>query len=402
MKKLFKRSICIILSAIMLACLAPSVFAQTTDPQISDEFLGAVRDEYNNQKIEKDDIHLLFMKLLSEDKYLANYSVSDYGYTCDMVDIEVGGYVLNTARPEPVVYANSAIYDIADAYEQGILSDDDLYTMSTFDELNMVKSKITSELQYEMGRYESDEFVNIRFELSEYEADADSLHQKLIDTAFVDIEYTDLVHRGGISIIGVKRCDIEKVSDFDLVKKMDYISDTQLKYIGQYNVVLSDYFYEEKCQVFDENGEASYILIKANSGESSEAEVGFRFGNHIIKSNAIYSDFTYGFGIYDIKEDKFYDVYDLRDTPDKYPKLENTLAFYSQARPAGDSDGDDIITILDATKIQRCIAKLDTPLNGDRYVSHDLGGLCYTSDIDNDGQLSIIDATTIQRKLAGL
>ncbi len=400
MKKLFKSTICIVLSAIMLVCLAPSALAQTTDLDLSDDFLSAVRTEYNNDKIQKDDIHIDFMKLICEEKYLAKYSVGGYGYTCEMVDIEVGDYVINTARPEPVVYAKGVIYDIADAYEQGVLSDEDLYIMSTYDELDMVKSKITEELQYEMGRYENDEFVTVRFELNEQ--DADVSHQKLIDTAFADIEYEDLVHNNGISILGVKRCDIERVSDFELVKEMDYISDTHLKYIGEYDIVLTDYFYEEKCKVFDENGEESYMLIKANSGESSEAEVGFRFGNHIIKSNAIYSDFTYGFGIYDLKENKFYDVYDLRDTPDKYPKLERTLAFYSQAKPAGDCDGDDSLTILDATKIQRLIAQLDTPHSGDGYVSHESDGFCYTSDIDNDGQISIIDATTIQRRLAHL
>ncbi len=363
-------------------------------------FVKAVRAQYNNEKIQKEDINIEFMNLICEDKYLTKYTVKNYGYTCEMVDIEVGDYVINTACPEPVVYTNGVIYDVADAYEQGVLSDDDLYIMSAFEEIDMVRAKITQELQYEMGRYDSDDIVNIRFELNE--EDVDNSHQKLIDTVFADIEYTDLVHNNGISILGVKRGDIEKVADYDLVKKMDYISDTHLKYIGEYDVVLSDYFYEEKCRVFDENGEVSYILIKANSGESSDAEIGFRFGNHIIKSNAIYNDFTYGFGIYDLKDNKFYDVYDLRDTPDKYPKLESTLAFYSQARMAGDCDGDESLTILDATKIQRLIAQLDTPLSGDGYVSHESDGFWYTSDIDNDGQVSIIDATTIQRKLAHL
>lgn len=367
---------------------------------VGNAFVKAVRAQYNNNKIQKEDINIEFMSIICKDKYLTKYTVSNYGYTCEMVDIEIGDYVINTARPEPVVYTNGVIYGITDAYEQGVLSDDDLIIMSGFDELDMVKSKITKELQYEMGRYESDDIVNIRFELNEQ--DADLSHQKLIDTAFADIEYTDLVHNNGISILGVKRGDIEKVADYDLVKKMDYISDTHLKYIGEYDVVLSDYFYEEKCRVFDENGEASYILIKANSGERSDAEIGFRFGNHIIKSNAIYNDFTYGFGIYDLKENNFYDVYDLRETIDKYPKLESTLAFYSKATLAGDCDGDDTISILDATKIQRLIAQLDTPLSGDGYVSHESDGFCYTSDIDNDGQISIIDATTIQRKLAHL
>ncbi len=367
---------------------------------VGNAFVKAVRAQYNNNKIQKEDINIDFMNIICEGKYLTKYTVKNYGYTCDMVDIEVGDYVINTARPEPVVYANGVIYDIADAYEQGILSDDDLYIMSTYDELDMVKAKITQELQYEIGRYESDEVVNIRFELNE--EDTENSHQKLIDIAFADIDYEELVHNNGISIVGVKCCDIEKVSDFDIVKEMDYISDTHLEYIRKYDVNLREYYYDEKCRVFDEDGEESYVMIEAHNGVSSSAEIGFRFGNHIIKSNAIYSDFTYGFGIYDLKENKFYDVYDLRDAPDKYPKLESTLAFYSKAKPAGDCDGDDSLTILDATKIQRLIAQLDTPPSDDGYVSHESDGYLYTSDIDNDGQVSIIDATTIQRKLAHL
>ena len=58
----------------------------------------------------------------------------------------------------------------------------------------------------------------------------------------------------------------------------------------------------------------------------------------------------------------------------------------------GDSDLDGKVTIIDATVIQRCLAKL---------ISEDeLNKAC--ADVDGDTKLSILDATNIQRYLAKL
>ena len=56
----------------------------------------------------------------------------------------------------------------------------------------------------------------------------------------------------------------------------------------------------------------------------------------------------------------------------------------------GDVDGDGEVAILDATAIQRHLARLDTL------------GIVLASDIDDNGSIEIIDATMIQRHLVGL
>lgn len=56
----------------------------------------------------------------------------------------------------------------------------------------------------------------------------------------------------------------------------------------------------------------------------------------------------------------------------------------------GDADGDGMITVLDATRIQRAVADL--------FPIGELDIL--TSDADGDGEISILDATHIQRTLA--
>lgn len=57
----------------------------------------------------------------------------------------------------------------------------------------------------------------------------------------------------------------------------------------------------------------------------------------------------------------------------------------------GDADGDDIVTILDATHIQRVLADL---------TDDDDGMIALRGDTNKDG-LDILDATRIQRWLAG-
>lgn len=57
----------------------------------------------------------------------------------------------------------------------------------------------------------------------------------------------------------------------------------------------------------------------------------------------------------------------------------------------GDADGDDALTILDATAIQRTLAKLSTK-KFDKEAA----------DADQDGTVTILDATAIQRHLAKL
>ena len=63
----------------------------------------------------------------------------------------------------------------------------------------------------------------------------------------------------------------------------------------------------------------------------------------------------------------------------------------SDIRIFGDADGDEKVTALDATCIQRKLAKLTTA----KFIEE-------TADADGDGAVTIIDATTIQRWLAQL
>ena len=62
----------------------------------------------------------------------------------------------------------------------------------------------------------------------------------------------------------------------------------------------------------------------------------------------------------------------------------------------GDADGDDLVTILDATKIQRVLVDLDADADGMIALR---GHVTYDS-AEDSGELNIMDATRIQRWLA--
>ena len=58
----------------------------------------------------------------------------------------------------------------------------------------------------------------------------------------------------------------------------------------------------------------------------------------------------------------------------------------------GDVDGDGVVSILDATAIQRDIAKLQTLTDEEKAKA----------DLDGDGEVTVLDATAIQLKIAKL
>lgn len=105
--------------------------------------------------------------------------------------------------------------------------------------------------------------------------------------------------------------------------------------------------------------------------------------------------FTFDIGLYDAEQDRFFDVteIDFDDYPDLYEVWQQLdLGFCTNQEFVGDADGDRDVTILDATKIQRGIAGLDS-----KYSIVATG-----ADTDGDGEMTVLDATRIQRYKADL
>ncbi|MBQ7218656.1 MAG: starch-binding protein, partial [Ruminococcus sp.] len=72
--------------------------------------------------------------------------------------------------------------------------------------------------------------------------------------------------------------------------------------------------------------------------------------------------------------------------------VDNPTTPIGSGKLMGDADGDDEVTVLDATRIQRVLASLEQ-----KNADYDIVG-----DVDQDGEVTILDATAIQRYKAGL
>ncbi len=402
-----------LLALLLIVVMIFSVFSITVSAEqieITDAFVNAVQKEHPHTLVEKEDINIYYMYELTSDVFLVKYYLSGLMYPDDMVEITMGNYVVTSSRPEPVVYAFGVFFDLDEAYEYSIIGEKELELMCELPKLNIKKVKIQPELIYEAVNYKDDEFINVRFtlvgsekELTDIEgwgADFssasvklrefyESLHQSLLNDVLKNFDYIDVCHNNGISVVKIKKADIEKISQSELVVLMEYISPVHMKYIETYNPRFKEYVYKNE-RICYEKGEITYRLIKAYDKLGSPLEVYIRIGDVIMGSSALYSNFNCQYGLYDEKEDKFYDLYDLKDDYVKYCNIEMLLLSYCDGIPAGDSDGDTILTVMDATSIQRSIAKLDD------YGYIDI----YVSDIDKDGAISVLDATKIQRKIA--
>lgn len=414
-----KKTIALLLVMVMIISVTViSVNAQKAD--INSEIADVIIAEYKDYDIRKEDVSFSYINPLTNGKFLVNYTVAGFGYTCDIVELDIGKYILISSRPLPQVYDGGILYSLERAYKYGILKENDLELMDSFEELSFSKTKISSVLMDAMKFCDDDDYINVKIELdgtSKELEDFDgwhddisaahdklvvfqeSLHDKLINETLKDYDYIDVHHSNGYSVVAVRKCDIEKIAQGDFVLYMDYIPDVHAQFIKTYTPTFGSYLYKEIVHGYDKDYNEDYVLVKISSGVNAQS-ISFRFGNVIIRSGTVHHDFEYGYAVYDVNEKKFYDIFDIRKTPDKYHKLEDYLAIYCKEDVdlVGDSDCDGKVTVLDATKIQRVVAQIEKLSSRDRYYPlSENGG--YLSDVDNDGVVSVLDATQIQMTL---
>ena len=130
------------------------------------------------------------------------------------------------------------------------------------------------------------------------------------------------------------------------------------------------------------------------------------FGDYYIQNNNYLYPYSLGYYVYVPSKSKFYTLEEAWKAD--FECIENTFTEYllveGIANYIGDADGDNNLTVLDATYIQRTLAGLCTFNSYDDMTSKknvsDTEPLLYVSDIDRDGNRTIMDATAIQMKLA--
>ena len=149
-------------------------------------------------------------------------------------------------------------------------------------------------------------------------------------------------------------------------------------------------------------GEVDWVLLKVESFMGADAIYTDIIGNRLVENGCLYGPFESGYGLYDVAQDRFVTV--SGGMVGDYDGLAKAFDEVGSGRLIGDIDGDDSITVLDATIMQRCDAKLAVYPEGDEvnqsWITYDF--IRYYSDFNRDGERGILDATCIQRYLAGM
>ncbi len=172
------------------------------------------------------------------------------------------------------------------------------------------------------------------------------------------------------------------------------------------NAIFSElHEYDELYYHYDENGEIDWALIYECSYNAPPWEYHRIFKDRVFMYGDHYP-FSFGYGLYDVKEDKFYDIISDGFDYSKYEDLEEVFESFNLGYLIGDADRDGRLTILDATLIQRLVAGLtdfdDEIIDYYDDTLSEAGFPKFISDFDCDGERTVLDATAIQLKLAKL
>lgn len=165
--------------------------------------------------------------------------------------------------------------------------------------------------------------------------------------------------------------------------------------------------YEELYYHKDMFGSDDWTLVKTPSLDSVEGSYYGVFDDVVVFGSESYP-FEPGYGVYDAAEKTFYSIGAAWDKG--YDDLHDVFCHiapqYSYTYVLGDADFDGELTIIDVTRIMRCLANIED-LEDDEWVfkhhSCRFGNkMNYLTDYDCDGDRTVLDATRIQRALVGI
>jgi hypothetical protein len=216
-------------------------------------------------------------------------------------------------------------------------------------------------------------------------------------------------------IVAVKPADFAKIASCPSVRSMGYESNpmgypensTALpdivaveSYLYEFDEVYgynkADYpDYKELCVHRDSNSRVDWVLLKCANASMDYPAVIYQdvIGNRVFESGRPVYPFPSGYGIYDVKAEKFVPL--IGDMVPLYKDLGRTFDQIGEGRLIGDIDCDDDLTVVDCTLIQRC-ATLIRDWPEDDLIDSALN-VTYFSDFDRDGERDIVDATRLQR-----
>ena len=209
-----------------------------------------------------------------------------------------------------------------------------------------------------------------------------------------------------VSLLGVSATENETRELFreEFLKK--YKMPENAEFLENFRLPKTDAIeYEELYYHYSEDNVLQYVLVKELNDERPENF--YTYGT--IGKTIVFGDvweasvWDTSFGIYDVQEEKFYDI---KDVYNKYADLDKVFINLGFGVPVGDISADGKLTILDVTMSQQCLAKLrqfpecDTIDNSEGLQWCFGRRIVHRSDFDENGERDIADATKIQRYLA--
>ena len=194
-----------------------------------------------------------------------------------------------------------------------------------------------------------------------------------------------------VILVSTLSVTVYAATDEELMFKDKFIEHIDLFDIGDY---------DEPYYHTDENGDINWALIYASTFPADPIIGRIVFCDVVIESDCAYTPFIIRYGLYDKKADEFYRLDEVDVT--KYDNLEEVVKEIAKqsVRIIGDADGDNELSVMDATFIQKALVGLCDFSFDDFFGEYNTLPIDYLSDFDRDGERTILDATAIQLKLA--
>ena len=246
----------------------------------------------------------------------------------------------------------------------------------------------------------------------------EEVNKKFLDDIFnkVEVELNSISKYSPMIFLSLKVEDIEKLAQIACIDSIEYESvepekppvDDEIKnlyedkFVSKYNC--KEYYYDELYHHKTDDGQIDWALVEADLYAGLPVAVKQLVFGRVITYSYKAMPFSFGYAIYDVKADEFVPLASHNDLT-KYYGLEDALNEIKLGNPLGDADYDGELSVLDATYIQRVLAKLCDFENTDYVGGYSVDGafeigFSYISDIDMNGERNILDATAIQLKIA--
>jgi len=204
--------------------------------------------------------------------------------------------------------------------------------------------------------------------------------------------------------------DIERYTPdpYELVYGLHFYESYDPAFVTSWGDGLRQYMYRKLYSHYPEGTSTAdeatpdYVMIFAGEDMCSPAFSAGEFGDYLLQVSNIYYPYIYGYHIITTDDMKVHTLTEAYNA--KLDGIMDVFTDYGIGTLRGDSNFDGKITIRDVTKIQKCLATIESFTDREYATGfHEGGGSDFServSDFNRDGKVNIRDATDIQKHLA--